>query len=129
MGTEHLLVCLVDGIKKALDNTTDPAAVVVAQADWATAFDRIDPTYGILKLIKNGIRPSMIPIIISYISNRSMTVKYKDKISTSRTLIRGCPQGTLIGGLYYNISSENCSEELSPEDHYKYFIFHIVKTK
>ena len=112
---------MVDRVKKLLDSTTQPAAVVVSQADWATAFDRIDPTCGILSLIKIGIRPSLIPILASYLSNRKMMVKFNGKLSSPRDLVGGGPQGTGIGGLYYIISSQDCAEELDPEDRYKYF--------
>ena len=50
-----------------------------------------------------------------------MTVNFNGKVSKPRNLIGGTPQGTLIGGLYYNITSEDCSELLSPKDRYKYF--------
>lgn len=56
-GTEHMIVCFVDRIKKILDKTMGPAAVIAAQADWAAAFDRIDPTLAKTKFINLQLRP------------------------------------------------------------------------
>ena len=47
LGTEHMMVCLVDRILKLLDSTTDTSAVIAAMIDWSNAFDRQDPTIGI----------------------------------------------------------------------------------
>ena len=77
VGTEHMIVCYVDRILKLLDSTRQTSAVISAAADWVSAFDRIDPTSLSLKLLKMGIRESIIPILISYISDRKMIVKYK----------------------------------------------------
>ena len=103
-----------------LDSTTAPSAVIAAQADWANAIDRIDPTKAIVKFQKLGLRSSLIPIIISYLSDRSMEVKFKGKLSSPRQLVGGGPQGTLIGGLEYIVASGDCSEEVDPNDKYKY---------
>ena len=75
VGTEHLIVCYVDRILKLLDSTRQKSAVISAAADWASAFDRIDPTSLSLQLIKVGIRESIIPILISYITYRKMIVR------------------------------------------------------
>ena len=44
VGTAHLIVCYVDRILKLLDSTRQKSAVISAAADWASAFDKIDPT-------------------------------------------------------------------------------------
>ena len=59
MGTEHMLVCLVNRILTLLDNNTDPTFVIVAMVDWASAFDRQDPTLGIQMFLIMGIRPCL----------------------------------------------------------------------
>ena len=96
MGTEHMLVWLVNRILTLLDNNTDPTVVIAAMVDWASAFDRQDPTLGIKKFLKMGVRPSLIPVLVSY---RKMRVKYNDEVSDEYNLIGGGPQGTLLGEL------------------------------
>ena len=95
-GTEHILVCMVDRILRLLESV--PSAVVIAaMVDWSAAFDRQDPTLAIKKFIKLGVRPSLIPLLVSYLSERKMKVKFNGATSTQHNLIGGGPQGTLLG--------------------------------
>ena len=110
-GTEHLIVCYVDRVLKLLDSTTAQSAVIAAAADFVSAFDKTDPTLTAAKFISIGIRPSIIPILISYMTNRKMIVKFKGTLTQPYDLIGGGPQGTLLGGLQYIITSNNCSIE------------------
>ena len=77
---------MIGRIKKLLDSTSAPSAVSAAQADWATAFHLVDPTSAILKFIKIGRRPALIPILVSYLTDRKMKVKYKNKTSNQSDL-------------------------------------------
>ena len=120
--TEHMLVSFVDRVLKLLDSTRARSAVLAAAADWETAFDRIDPLSLSTRLIKIGIRPSIIPTLISYIENRKMIVNYKSAQSLERGLIGGSPQGTILSGHFYNIASSDCAEEVvTSEDRCRYF--------
>ena len=65
VGTEHLIITFTDRVLKMLDSTRQRSAVLAAAVDWTAAFDRIDPTILSQKIIKIGIRPSLIPILIS----------------------------------------------------------------
>ena len=81
VGTEHLIVNFIDRVLNMLDSTRDKAAVLASAVDWTAAFDRVDPTKITQKFIKIGIRPSLIPILISYLSGRKMVVKFKSAMS------------------------------------------------
>ena len=118
-GTEHMLVFLVDRILKLLE-TVDSAVVVAALVDWSAAFDRQDPTIGIQRFIQMGVRPSLVPILVSYLSDRKMTVKFNGEVSNEYALIGGGPQGTLLGGLEYLVQSNENAECVEPEDRYKF---------
>ena len=74
-GTEHMLVCLVDSVLSLLDKHTDQLAFIAAAVDWAAAFDSQDPTLAIKSCIEIGVRPALIPVLISYLSERQMKVK------------------------------------------------------
>ena len=91
MGTEHMLVCYIDRILKLLDTHPDKSAVIATSLDWASAFDRQDPTLAIKKFIKIGIRSSLIPLLASYLTDRRMKVKFNDEVSEFLTLIGGGP--------------------------------------
>ena len=66
MGTEHMLVCYIDRILKLLDTHPHKSAVIATSLDWASAFDRQDPTLAIMKFI----RPSLIPLLANYLTDR-----------------------------------------------------------
>ena len=97
IGTEHMIVCMLDRILKLLDRNYDRSAIIMAGLDWSAAFDRQDPTIAIKKFIKLGVRPSLIPLLSSYLTDRRMNVKFNGEMSEFMALIGGGPQGTLFG--------------------------------
>ena len=129
-GTEHMIVCLIDRIQQLLDRNPDQSAVIAASVDWAAAFDRQDPTLAIKGFIEIGVRPALIPILVSYLSERKMKVKFNGQESEVLPLIGGGPQGTLLGQLMYLVQSNGNANMVDPEDRFKYIddlsILHIV---
>ena len=119
-GTEHLIVCLVDRILRLLDSNTERSAVIAAFIDWQAAFDRQDPTMAIKKFLELGVRPSLIPILVSYLSDRKMRVKYNNETSSEHSLNGGGPQGTLLGQIEYLVNSNDNADSVDPEDRFKY---------
>ena len=120
IGTEHMLVCFVDRILYLLDTHPDKSAVLATCLDWSAAFDRQDPTLAIVKFLQLGVRPSLIPLLISYLSDRKMKVKFNGEMSAFLTLIGGGPQGTLLGGLEYLAQSNDNADIVPAEDRFKY---------
>ena len=120
IGTEHMIVCFLDRILNLLDRHTDKSAVIATYLDWSAAFDRQDPTLAIKKFIQLGVRPSLIPLLVSYLTNRKMQVKFNGEHSRILTLIGGGPQGTLLGGTEYLVQSNNNADGVPEEDRFKY---------
>ena len=118
LGTEHMIVCYMDRILQLLDRHPNKSAVIATSLDWASAFDRQDPTLAIKKIIKLGVRPSLIPLLASYLTDRKMKVKFNNEMSEFLTLIGGGPQGTLIGGIEYLLQSNDNADVVPPEDRY-----------
>ena len=115
-----MIVSFVDRILKLLDTHPDKSAVVATCLDWSAAFDRQDPTLAISKFIQLGVRPSLIPLLISYLSDRKMSVRFNNEVSEILTLIGGGPQGTLLGGLEYIVQSNDNSDCVDSKDRFKY---------
>ena len=63
--------------------------------DFSKAFDRQDHTILITKL------SGMNKIVISFLSNRKMVVRYKGAMSGLKELPGGSPQGTMLGLLLF----------------------------
>ena len=122
VGAEHMLVCMVDRILKLLDTPEGRVAVISSQYDWCNAYDRQDPTKTIQKFIKMNIRPSLIPVLIDFLSNRSMKIKFNQEQVGPFKLVGGSPQGSLIGQLCYTTGSSDNTEALNitEEDKYQY---------
>ena len=120
IGTEHMIVCFLDRILKLLDRHTDKSAVIATYLDWSAAFDRQDPTLAIKKFIQLGVRPSLIPLLISYLTDRKIQVKFNGEHSRILTLIGGGPQGTLLGGIEYLVQSNNNADVVPEEDRFKF---------
>ena len=118
IGTEHMMVCFVDRVLQLLDTFSDMSDVIAAFVDWKNAFDRQDPTLAIIKFIKLGVRPSLIPLLASYLTDRRMKVKFNNEMSEFLTLIGGGPQGTLLGGIEYLVQSNDNAENFQPEDRF-----------
>ena len=118
-GTDHLLVMLIDRVLKLLDKNAKPA-VMLTMVDWKVAFDLQDPTLAIKKFIKMGVRASLIPILVSYLSCRKMRVKFNGKVSKLLNLTGGGPQGTLLGLLEYLVQSNDNTDCIGVEDRYKF---------
>ena len=75
VGTEHMMVMLVDRVLALLDQP-GKTAVVMGAVDWMGAFDRQDPTKTAIKLLNMGLRPSLVPVILEFLEDRKMVVRY-----------------------------------------------------
>ena len=119
-GTEHMIVCLINRVLWLLDRYPDKSAVIAASVDWAAAFDRQDPTLAIKKFIELGVRPNLIPLLISYLNDRKMKVRFNGAESNTLSLIGGGPQGSLIGQIMYLVQSNDNADCVAPDDRFKY---------
>ena len=75
---QHYLINMVHRILTALDtnNNKEKYAVIASLIDWKDAFPSQCPKLGIESFIQNGVRPSLIPILINFFQDRRMTVKW-----------------------------------------------------
>ena len=111
----HQVLCSVD-----VSSARKSVAVILEMVDWSQAFDRQSHTLGIKSFIDNGVRPSLIPILISFFQDRKMKVKWKGTISSARSLPGGGPQGGTLGIEEYLSQSNNNVDFLDPEEKYKF---------
>ena len=120
---QHYLVKMFDKILKELDKNShgEAMAAVLTMIDWKQAFPRQDPTLAIQSFINNGVRPALIPVLMSFFENRRMTVKWRDAMSVIRRLKGGGPQGSTKGVLSYMSQSNNNSDCVPLHERYKYF--------
>ena len=115
IGTEHLIVSLLDRVLKLLDKQSDRSAVLMTCIDWSAAFDRQDPTLAIKRFLELGVRPSLIPLLSNYLTDRKMQVKFNGELSEFFKLVGGGPQGTLLGQIEYLVQSNNNANTVPPD--------------
>ena len=101
-------------------NSKETKAVIAQFIDWSQAFDRQCPKLGIESFIDNGVRKSVIPVLISYFQDRQMKVKWHGKMSTVRQLPGGGPQGCHLGQQMYQSQSNDSGQCVDPEDRFKF---------
>ena len=122
LSIQHYLVKMVNQILTILDNNNaeEKYAVLAQLVDWSKAFDRQDPKIGIESFIKNGVRPTLIPLLISYFQERKMTVKWHGIKSSTYDLPGGGPQGCTFGLLEYKSSSNNNADHVPQKMRFKF---------
>ena len=117
MSLQHYLVKMIDRILSDTDNSSkgEVNAVLATLYDWKEAFPRQCPKLGVEAFIECGVRPSLIPLLISYLQDRKMVVKWHGETSSERKLNGGGPQGGLMGILEY-LSQTNDNVDFIPEE-------------
>ena len=96
----HYLIELINFILYNQDNQ-EPTAVLACLIDFSKAFNRQDHNILITKLSDMGVPAWLLKLVIAFLKNRSMVVRYKGKVSNPKLLPGGGPQGTLLGLLLF----------------------------
>ena len=75
---QHYLIKMVHRILSVLDNNSkrETFAIFANLIDWKDAFPKQCPKLGIESFMRNGVRPSLIPVFINYFQDREMSVKW-----------------------------------------------------
>ena len=97
----HALVSMIDFILKNTDNPNKPTAVINLLADWSKAFNKVNHNIIMRILVALKIPQWLLRLILSYLQNRKMILRFRNCASSPRDLPGGCPQGTLIGVILY----------------------------
>ena len=94
--------------------------MIASFVDWDNAFPRVCPKLGIQSFLENGVRPSIIPLLVNYFQNRKMSVKWHDCFSTPILINGGGPQGATLGILVYLSLSNSCSKFIETDNKYRF---------
>ena len=122
IGIQHYLVNMLHKILASLDQTTQnkSIAVLLQMVDWSQAFDRMSHKTGIQSFVKNGVRLSLMPILMSFFQNREMVVKWKGLVSSLRPLPGGGPQGGTLGIEEYLSQNNDNVDFLEYDEKFKF---------
>ena len=119
---EHYLIKLIHRILESTDKNSqnEKVAVLATMIDWKSALSRQDHTLGVQSFIKNGVRNSLIPILISYFQDCTMQVKFHNIFSEVRKLNGGGPQGAYFGILEYLSQSDGNANSVPAKNRFKF---------
>ena len=98
--TTHYLIHLINFILADLDSY-EPTAVIALIVDYAKAFNRMSHTRLITIMFELGVPGWLLKLTASYLSNRTLVVRYGGCTSTEKDMPGGAPQGTLLGVLTF----------------------------
>ena len=95
-------------------------AVLATFVDWSKAYSRQCHKLGIESFIKNGVRPSLIPLLTSYFQNRKIIVKFHGKYSEPKLQPGSGAQGATLGNWEFLSQTNNSSDCVPKDDRFKY---------
>ena len=97
--TQHVLLHFTENVKMSLDKKQCVGAVLT---DLSKAFDSIPYDLLIAKLDAYNMSRDALVLIASYLRNRLQRVKIGNYRSDWNTLIKGVPQGSILGPVLFN---------------------------
>ena len=85
-----------------------PIAILACAVDFSKAFNRQNHNILMVKLSDMGVPGWLLNLVMGFLSDRVMLVRYKGFTTDSKPLPGGGPQGTLLGLLLFLILINDC---------------------
>ena len=122
LSINHLLVKMLHQILKSVDTNTvnEKMAVILSMVDWSKAFENQSHKLGVDSFIQNGVRGSLVPVLVSFFTDRKLQVKWQNTYSEPKIVNGGGPQGITTGILEYLSLSNGNFNFLSLDEIFKF---------
>ena len=107
--TGHMLL---DIWQEIAENAEDyRSATVLTSLDYAKAFNRMSFQHCLQALRAKGASNPIIRLVATFLTNRSMTVRVGGVWSKPREVSGGCPQGSILGVILFNLTTDDLEDE------------------
>ena len=107
--TTHMVI---DILQEICENAEDyRSATVLCAIDFAKAFNRMSFQHCLDSLRKKHASTPIIRLIATFLSNRTMTLRVGSCWSEPLPVAGGCPQGSRLGVILFNVTTEFLEEE------------------
>ena len=117
VSTNHYLVNLMHYLFSGAEVSHNVGTVVLT--DFSKAFDLVDHTILIDKIIRMGVRRNIVPWICDFLHNRKQCVRFNNTLSEDLQLTAGVPQGTKLGPIGFQILINDAAANAESE-YWKY---------
>ena len=98
-----------------LSNLDKPSkAVIAAMVDFSKGFNRLNHNKILIRLSDWGVPGWLLRILASYLTNRSMILRYKNEQSSEHFLPGGGPQGVTLGLLMFLVEANDAGMDPPP---------------
>ena len=104
----HLLVSVWQNILEDLEDCR--AGTLLTAIDYAKAFNRMQFQECLKSLARHGASTEIIQLIATFLSDRNMSVRVGSAWSRPRCVNGGVPQGSILGVLLYNVTTDNLED-------------------
>ena len=106
----HYMIELINFILYNQDYNL-PIAILAATIDFSKAFNRQNHNILIVKLSDMGVPGWLLNLVMGFLTDRSMFLRYKGATTGGKPLPGGGPQGTLLGLLLFLVLINDCGFE------------------
>ena len=104
----HYLIEMINFILYNQDYDNESVAVLACAIDYSKAFNRINHNILVTKLSDMGVPGWLLNLVMGFLTERKMKVRYKGNTTDSKQLPGGGPQGSLLGGFLFLILINLC---------------------
>ena len=96
----HYLIEVANAILYNLDLQT-PLTCIMTMIDFSKGFNRIDHVVLVKEMFDLGVPGWILRILVSYLKDRKLIIRFKDGLSEAAELPGGVGQGTLMGMWFF----------------------------
>ena len=113
-GAEHMIMEIWDRVLWVMDDGDHSACLL--SLDFEKAFNRMDHGHCLRQLKKLGASMKSITLAASFLENRVMSLTIQGIHCGERKIIRGSPQGSVLGCLLYCLTTQGLAGRVKAKE-------------